>query len=346
MSPTTKLCKPSAVVLALAASWIVGCHGDKKSTPAPAASVIEAPAASASAAPIALAVASKPSARFDAPDAALLFGEARKAASTPEAKAKIDDIEQVLRTDDAAPKTVVKELNADVVAGIKAGKVDLAKLEPRLVALDTERQVRREKEADAVNALWAALDATQRKTIAAEARTAQAARDRVFEQTKDVTEEAADQRAEFKKHRAERMAKDLDLDAEQAKKVDPLFAKQDEPATTAAIHAEAKKKTDPALAAFEGDAFDAKKLEAFKAPGKKGRGPVESGIKLMAQLVPILKPEQREKLAATFDERMMMVGMTHGAATPHNRPHNMRPMGIGGGPHGGGRPPGQVDDKP
>jgi arsenate reductase len=333
-----------SVLAALVALGALGCNDDKKTTTAPPPRVIEAPA-TVSAASLVPPVTAKPSPRFDAAEAALLFGGARKVASTPEDKAKVDALEQVLRTDDAAPRTATKELNADVVAAIKAGKVDMAKLEPRLVALDTERTGRREKEAEAVNGLWAALDPTQRKAVVADARAAEAARARAFEQTKDTSEEAAEQRADWKKHRAERMAKDLDLDAEQAKKVEPLLAKSEDPAAIAAAFADASKKLDPVLTAFEGDAFDAKKLDAFKAPGKKGRGPVEGGIKLMASLVPILKPEQREKLAGTFDEKMMMAGMSHTAASPLGRPRMMRPFGAGG-HRGVGRAPGEIDDRP
>jgi hypothetical protein len=221
----------------------------------------------------------------------------------------------------------------------------MGKLEPRFVALDNEREVRRGKEADAVNALWAALDANERRTVVAEARAAQAARERGLQQAKETNADSAEERAEWKKHRTERMAKDLDLDVEQQKKVEPLVTKDDQ-AAAAAMYAEAKKKTDPLLAAFESDAFDAKKLEAFKAPGKKDRGAVESGIKLMSQLAPILKPEQRTKLAGTFDERMMMVGMTHSIAAPGGRARHMRPFGAGGPHGGGGGRTGEVDERP
>jgi arsenate reductase len=332
----------------LAALLMLGCKDDKKDAPVTAPSVAVVPPASASVAPP-VAFAPKPSPRFDVVDAALLFGEANKVASAA-TKTKIDDIQQVLRTDDAVPSSAVKDLNADVVAGMKAGKIDMAKLEPRFVALDNEREVRRGKEAEAVNALWAALDPAERRTVVAEARAAQAARERALQAPKDKenAEESAEQQAEWKRHRVERMAKDLGLDSEQQKKVEPIVTKPDDHAAAVAMYAEAKKKTDPLLAAFESDAFDAKKLDAFKAPGKKGRGAVESGIKLMSQIVPILKPDQREKLAATFDTRMMMVGMTHSAAAPGGRARHMRPFGAGG-PHGGGGGgghTGEVDDRP
>ena len=49
------------------------------------------------------------------------------------------------------------------------------------------------------------------------------------------------------------------------------------------------------LSAFEKDTFEAKKLALDDA--KKARAPMEEQVKFLAQLVPILRSEQRDKLA-------------------------------------------------
>jgi Spy/CpxP family protein refolding chaperone len=61
-----------------------------------------------------------------------------------------------------------------------------------------------------------------------------------------------------------------------------------------------KKRTETLLAAFEKDGFDAKKADAFDV--KKSRVALEEETKLLQQILPILKPEQREKLAAKMEK--------------------------------------------
>jgi Spy/CpxP family protein refolding chaperone len=94
--------------------------------------------------------------------------------------------------------------------------------------------------------------------------------------------------------RLEHLTKQLDLDAAQQKKVEALVAKDDHPAME-----EMKKHADAVLAAFEGDGFDAKKLEAAPAAAKKG---MAQHAQFVAGLLPILKPEQREKFAAGLEK--------------------------------------------
>jgi hypothetical protein len=77
-----------------------------------------------------------------------------------------------------------------------------------------------------------------------------------------------------------------------------------------------KKKMDALLTAFEKDGFDAKKVDVFDA--KKARAPMDQELKLLGQLVPVLKPEQREKLAGKVEK----------GPSPHGKRGGM-----------GGRPP-------
>jgi GTPase involved in cell partitioning and DNA repair len=91
----------------------------------------------------------------------------------------------------------------------------------------------------------------------------------------------------------------IELDAEQQKKVDALAPKDDgkggKPDMT-----EMKKRVEALLGAFEKDPFDAKKVDAFDV--KKMRAPMEEETKLLGQLLPILKPEQRERLAEKMEK--------------------------------------------
>ena len=79
-----------------------------------------------------------------------------------------------------------------------------------------------------------------------------------------------------------------------------------EPMTPAAMDAkkaDMKKRMDTLLTAFEADAFDAKKMDMAIMPGKKPHEMLDKHVQFFTQLLPLLKPEQREKLAASMDRR-------------------------------------------
>src|SRR5687767_11394013 len=102
------------------------------------------------------------------------------------------------------------------------------------------------------------------------------------------------------------MTKELDLDAEQQKKVEAALPKAGKGAPEA--REDAKKRLDAVLTAFEKDGFDAKKLAA--PDPKHARAPLEQEAQFITAIVPVLKPEQREKLATT---------MTRGGKGSHGR---------------------------
>jgi Spy/CpxP family protein refolding chaperone len=260
----------------------------------------------------------------------MLFQAARALDLNDEQKAKIDAAEKTAHAgaSDAsrdALKTATKDLHDDLVAGIKAGKVDTSKLEPRYVALEKIAGETHAREADALNALHAALDTTQRKAVTANVRAKQAARE-----AKMAHRDGADGGVArdgggpdggkgiwTSKHSVDRLTRGLDLDADQQKKVDALVAKEDAMKTARPDPADIKKNVEAMLVAFEKDTFDAKKLDAFDA--KKVRAPMEQETHLLVGLVPILKPEQREKLVAKMEKG----ASPHGGRGPGFRP---RPM--------------------
>lgn len=89
------------------------------------------------------------------------------------------------------------------------------------------------------------------------------------------------------------------MDAEQTKKIDAIAA-NDDGKSGRPDPVEMKKRLEPLLVAFEKDTFDARKIDAFDP--KKARGPMEQETKILTQVLPILKPEQREKLAARMEK--------------------------------------------
>ncbi len=241
---------------------------------------------------------------------AMLFQAARALDLKPEQKTKLDDAEKTAHSGAAdasreAMKTASKDLHTDLVAGIKAGKIDTAKLEPHYAAVEKVIAEGQAKEADALNTLHGILDATQRKAVTTSVRAKQAMREEKMahrEGTGDGT--GAGMGADggkpgwSSKRSVDRLTKGLELDADQQKKVDAIVAKED--AAKRPDPADMKKSFDAMLVAFDKDTFDAKKLDAFDA--KKLRAPMEQETKVLTQLVPILKPEQREKLAAKMEK--------------------------------------------
>lgn len=332
---------PLAAVTALVALFALSCK-DK-----PAENTVDAATATPSVAPMASAPAASASASGSASAAgsgdrhgdgegrrghggpsSMLFTAAKGLELKDDQKSKVEAAEKTARTgaDDAtrdAMKASSKELHADLVAGIKAGKIDAAKLEPRYAAIDKAAQVSHEKDVEALTALHGALDATQRKTVVADVRAKMAARENKMERRDGGPGGPDGGRGPGAKRSFDRLTRGLELDAEQQKKVDAIVAKDDGKGGRP-DPIEMKKRIDTLLAAFEKDTFDAKKVEAFDS--KKARGPMDHEAKVLAQLVPILKPEQREKLAAKMEK----------GPNPHGR--------RGGHGGGGGQPRQMAED--
>jgi Spy/CpxP family protein refolding chaperone len=232
----------------------------------------------------------------------MLTNAARALALTGEQRMKIDAAEKLVKPDlsGSGSRDELSTLNADLVSGVKAGKLDEAKIEADLKAIEQAAKDRSDKEATALNAIYAALEPAQR---------AQA-----VEKVRNHNEMVESKRAEQKRlprppeisaqKRMEGLTRDLGLDAEQEGKAQAAAAALPTPAPVD-DEAEAKKRNDAVLAAFEKDGFDATKLEAQDT--KRARRGAEQNVKLVAALLPILKPEQREKLAARV-ERQMQTG--------------------------------------
>jgi Spy/CpxP family protein refolding chaperone len=324
------------------ASFASGCSGCDK----PADNAVDAaPSTSATPASSAVAVASDAAApeggTADEPgrrggrrgSGSMLFHAARGLGLTGDTLKKVEDAEKLAApTPDNAAKDATKELHGELIAGIKAGKIDSAKLEPKYVALERLSIADHDKEVASLNALYTALDATQRKAVVASVRATQAKReDRMVRKDRDRGDAGAPDggRTHAGKRSLDHMMRGIELDAEQQKKVDALAPKEDLKGR-AFDPAEMKKRLDTLLDAFEKDGFDAKKVDSFDA--KKTRTALEEETKLVSQLLPILKPEQREKLAAKMEKGPS--------------PHGPKRSGFGHRPAGPGAEPDDDDSTP
>jgi Spy/CpxP family protein refolding chaperone len=241
----------------------------------------------------------------------MLFQAARALDLSDDQKTRIEAAEKIAHggpTDASrdAMKNAAKDLHTDLVAGIRAGKVDTSKLEPRYAAVEKIIGDSQTKQAEALNALHDALDTTQRRAVTANVRAKQAMREEKMAHREGMDGGAAMGGADggkahwTSKRSFDRLTHGLELDVDQQKKVDALVANEDAAKAAHPDGAELKKSVEAMLTAFDKDTFDAKKLDALDV--KKARAPMEQEARLVAQLVPILKPEQREKLAAKMEK--------------------------------------------
>ena len=291
-----------------------------------AASTSAVASASAAASSLASAITKKPRRmmRRGGIAGSFLAAAAELPTLKPEQATKIDALEETLRGGASpavpAPATEWKDLQAELVTEIKAGKLDAAKLDPLYAAVDKAAEARRAKEGAALDGLHATLDATQRKALADGLR----ARQKLHEEKRGAAAKPED----WRKRHVARVTEELGLDDAQQKQLEAAMAKAGptQPELDALRDGQQKRR-DALLTAFEGETFDATKLDLGPAD-KSAKGPAHRERDYLAQLLPILKPEQRDKLA----ERM---SGGHGGMRGGGK------IGPGGHAHGG-RPGGGI----
>jgi hypothetical protein len=290
-----------AIVLTVAVAW--GCNGRNAGT----AELAEAGAASSAAT---LDSAPAPSADASASAAApppmhhhglagSFFRAALEADLTDDEKSAIDKLEEPLGNDPGVHRELAA-FHSDLVLFTKAGRMDTAKLQADEAAINKAYAAQQDAQAVALNGLHDALSSEQRKAVVEALRAMQAAHERPPPKPGDtgVTDATA--------RRLERMKSQLVLDADQQRQVAGVLT-HDLPAPAAIqAHFDAVKKQMEALfGAFEKDTFDAKKLDVSPLPGKRPSDPMERQARYIGQLLPILRSEQRDRLATMMDHPRM-----------------------------------------
>jgi len=228
--------------------------------------------------------------------AGVFFRAALEADLTDDERAAIDKIEEPIRSD-PGPRHELAAYHSDVAASLKAGRFDMAKLQADEAAYAKAVVARQDEQATALNALHGALTADQRKAVVESLRTSQAAHEHPPGPVGDAGA------SEWVAHRLERMKSQLVLDLDQQKEVAAVLARSaPPPASAMQAHFDAmKKQMDALLVAFEKDAFDAKKLDLSATPGKKPTAAMDSQLRYLEQLLPILTAGQRDRLAVSIE---------------------------------------------
>jgi Spy/CpxP family protein refolding chaperone len=226
------------------------------------------------------------------------FKAAQDADLSDDQKTTIAKLEEPLQSD-TGPRREMTALHADLVASVKDGKIDAAKVAADEAAVAKMLSAREEEQAAALAGLHDALTPAQRGAVADAVRTAR-------ERPPPAVPPAGG--TDWAARRLEHMKAQLVLDEDQQKQVAAVLAREAPTPATIQAHFEAvKKQTEATAAAFEKDTFDPKKVDLAAAPGKKATDPFDREVKYIGQLLPILTAGQRDRFAGLMEhprERM------------------------------------------
>jgi hypothetical protein len=275
----------------------LGCNSAAETGESPEA-VAAAPGAEAAAAPVApVAQAGHHHGRHHRGPASMMLHAARGLDLTDAQRATIDGLSAQLH-ERAGERAAHQAMHAALVQGVRAGSIDLARVAPSQAASDQARQAHAAREAAALDGLYAALQPAQRQALVAGVRARQAegaARWAAHREEGQAGQGHGQQRLAH-------LTAQLGLDAAQQQSVAGLLA-QDRPAPAAmqARHQEMKARTEALLTAFAGTSFAAGNLDL--APPAEGKMGPAGHAQFLAQLVPILRADQRETLAASMEKQ-------------------------------------------
>jgi Spy/CpxP family protein refolding chaperone len=281
---------------------LLGCQ-ESSGGPAPAPSASTPPAAAPSVSGPVAAAAMKPRPMIGRHGgiAAGLFRATNDLTLTDAQKDSLTAIETALKADDDGVRTAMKAFRADLLAGVKAGKLDTAKMTADDAVVDKAIADHQDKEATALDSLYKLLDATQRTAVVAAVRAKQAERETHMT---GWMKEADGGAPDWGKKRLDKLTADLGLDAGQQKQAAAILTKAADPPNAAGMQSrwdDMKKRMDALLTAFASPTFDAKKADLTVLPGKAAHDPMDHMVAFFTQLLPVLHPDQRDKLAASMD---------------------------------------------
>lgn len=229
----------------------------------------------------------------------MIFHAAHDLTLTPEQASALASIDGSLRASDDGVRAALRSLEAHVVAGIRAGKLDPKTTAPDYAALDAATKDRADQQAAALGMLRGLLSPAQREDLVLAVRARRAAHSI---RPPDVPEDDGD----WTRRRLNHLSEALALDEGQRKKVAVLLARSSLPgAQELKARKDAEKaRADALLRAFQlDDFFDARMLDAGGIAERSGEDLIEGEDAFLGQLLGVLTPAQREKLAASREGR-------------------------------------------
>jgi Spy/CpxP family protein refolding chaperone len=309
------------IVPAISIVLCQACHGNGTEDAAPSASA----SAVASAATVEAGPPPKP--RVRAPRhggiAATLFHDAHELDLAQPQQDGMQAIEASLKTADDGVRAAMKAFRGELAAGVKAGKLETAKLTADETAVDKALADHAAAEATALDSLHGLLTAGQRTALVNGIQTRQADREtRMLAWLK--TKEPDGGPPDWNRRRVDRLSAQLALDPAQQKQLAAILAKTKDPPNADGFQSrweEHKKRADAVFTAFAADPLDAKKLELATTPGKTSRELLDHIVAFVNQLLPVLHPDQRDRLASILDRPLGASWAQRAAITG--------PMGMG-----------------
>lgn len=271
----------------------IGTEPSESSTVSPSAAVSGSPSASPSGAPRRLPLLRRQG------FAGLAFNSAGELALSDDQAATLKKLEQGFETLDRDVRSAREQLETDLTESIRSGKFDDAKLKDDDATIDRAALAAQGQEVGALDGLYAALDPDERSDLVAALR----ARAAAFQSHRSSPPDsgAGGAMTQRNKQTLERMTQDLTLDAKQQRKVADLLAKEEGApgAGSSESRDEMLGRLDSFLTAFDKPGFDAQMVDLRDSRPNAAQG----GAAFLKKVVPILTPEQRQKLAASRTRR-------------------------------------------
>jgi hypothetical protein len=221
----------------------------------------------------------------------MFFRAAHDSDLSDDQKTAVAKLEEPMSSE-TTPRREMTTLHADLVNGVKEGKMDAAKLAADEAAIAKMLSSREEEQATALAGLHDALTPAQRGIVADAVRA-------VRERPPAAAPPGA---TDWATHRLEHMKSQLVLDQDQVKQVAAVLAREaPTPAAAQAHHEAVARQTEAVARAFESDTIDVKKLDLSASPGRKSTDAFDRQIKYVTLLLPILTPGQRDRFAALME---------------------------------------------
>jgi len=221
---------------------------------------------------------------------------------SPTQKDRIRALDERHRINEREVAGAARTLHADLAAQVRAGQGGASKIRADEAGLVSALEAHIAKESDVLNGLHAVLDPSQRRSAAASARaTLGSTRSKLAASAEQQPGMAHGESPQgVTKRKLDRLTRELDLDAAQQQQVAKWLSERSGPMNR--DHGAKWRHMDALVTAFEGDTFDAK----TKIPpniAAEVHEHIDRKVAFLSVLVPILRPEQREKLAANIEKR-------------------------------------------
>ncbi len=196
-------------------------------------------------------------------------------------------------------QTAFHALRMELARQVRAGTIDIAALQPQENAAALALQAHIDKEVDTLNTLHGSLDPSQRAAVVAAVRATQPGRT----ETQPPTGAPPSSEA-MRQKKLDRLTTELGLDSAQQQQVSALLEAQ--PPRPARMSWR-QQHMDAILAGFASSAFDARAM--IPAPPMSPTDMMREGIArevaFLTKFVPILRVDQRERLASKMETTKM-----------------------------------------